>query len=142
MTPDNDILHATCVAVDGRAVLIIGPSGAGKSSLAIRMLGLGAMLVSDDRTLVSAATGCLVATCPSPEIRGLVEARGIGILQARTIDSAEVVLVVDLGQREQERLPPRRKVTILGCRLDLVLHVQNDHFPAALIHYLRHGRQA
>jgi HPr kinase/phosphorylase len=142
VTPDCDILHATCVAVDGRGLLVTGPSGAGKSSLAIRMIALGAMLVSDDRTLVSTATGRPVARCPSPEIRGLIEARGVGILHAPTIESTELVLVVDLGQREGERLPPCRKVTILGTELDLVLQVQNDHFPDALMHYLRHGRQA
>ena len=142
MTPDRDILHATCVAVEGRGVLILGASGAGKSSLAIRMIALGAVLVSDDRTMISAVSGHLVAGCPLPEIRGLIEARGIGILRAPSSESAAIVLAVDLGQPEDQRLPPPRKVTILGCELDLVLQVQNDHFPSALILYLRHGRQA
>jgi HPr kinase/phosphorylase len=31
---------------------------------------------------------------------------------------------------------------LLGCELSLALQVQNDHFPDALMLYLRHGRQA
>lgn len=138
----SEILHASCVAVEGHGLLILGPSGAGKSALAIRLIALGAELVSDDQTRVTASDGTLVASCPSPNIRGLVEARGIGLLRAPTVDRADLVLAVDLGQTESDRLPPFRTVTILGCALSLVLHPQNDHFPDALMLYLRHGRQA
>lgn len=138
----GEILHASCVAVDGRGLLILGPSGAGKSALAIRLISLGAVLVSDDRTRVMPTAGQLHASCPNPELRGLVEARGLGILRAPFDVSVALALAVDLGQREPDRLPPRRKVTILGIPLSLVLHPQNDHFPDALMLYLRHGRQA
>jgi HPr kinase/phosphorylase len=138
----SEILHASCVAVDGRGLLILGPSSAGKSALAIRLIALGAQLVSDDQTRVTARDGTLSAACPSPNIRGLVEARGIGLLRAPTVDRADLALAVDLGQNESDRLPPFRTVTILGCALSLVLHPQNDHFPDALMLYLRHGRQA
>ena len=47
-----------------------------------------------------------------------------------------------MAQTETDRLPPFRKVTLLGCDLALVLRPQNDHFPDALMLYLRHGRQA
>lgn len=140
--PTSQILHATCVAAAGRGLLLIGPSGAGKSSLAIRMLALGAVLVSDDRTEVWADGGQLHARCPSSAISGLIEARGIGILHAPVLDQVPVNLVVDLAQLEAERLPPERRITILGCDLPLVLQVQNDHFPGALMLYLQHGRQA
>lgn len=138
----EDILHATCVAVDGRGLLILGPSGAGKSALAIRLVTLGAMLVSDDQTLVRADAGRLIATCPRRDLQGIVEARGLGLLRAPNVDSAELALVIDLGTAETERLPPFRTVTILGLPLPLVLHPQNDHFPDALMLYLRHGRLA
>ena len=135
------ILHATTVAVAGRGLLIMGPSGAGKSALALKLLTRGAALVADDQTEITLTDGQLVARCPAP-LRGLIEARGLGLLHAPAIDSAVLSLVVDLSQAETERLPPRRKVTILGCALDLVLQVQNDHFPDALMLYLRHGRHA
>ncbi|MDZ4087945.1 MAG: serine kinase [Tabrizicola sp.] len=138
----GETLHATAVAVDGRGLLILGPSGAGKSSLALRLLSLGAVLVSDDQTRVAVVGEDLSATCPNPDLAGLIEVRGVGILRAPAQPDAVVSLVVDLGQPEPDRLPPRREVTILGIRLPLVLHPQNDHFPDALMLYLRHGRQA
>ena len=86
----TDILHATCVAVDGRGLLILGPSGSGKSGLALRLIALGATLVSDDRTRITAHEGLLTATCPSPAILGLIEARGLGLLRAPVTESAKV----------------------------------------------------
>ena len=48
----SENLHASCVASDGRAVLIAGPSGSGKSDLALRLMDRGFTLVSDDRTII------------------------------------------------------------------------------------------
>lgn len=138
----QDTLHATCVAVEGRGLLILGPSGAGKSSLALRLISRGAALVSDDRTRLTAVGGDLMASCPNPDLHGLIEARGVGLLRAAFVPDVPVRLVADLGQSEPDRLPPRRMVTILGIPLSLVLHPHNDHFPDALMLYLRHGRQA
>ncbi len=142
MTTDSITLHATCVAVETRGLLILGPSGAGKSSLALRLIALGAVLVSDDRTRVMADAGRLRASCPNPDLGGVIEARGVGLLRVPSVRSADIALVADLGQPETERLPPRRTVTIAGVPVALVLQVQNDHFPDALMLYLRHGREA
>jgi HPr kinase/phosphorylase len=142
LTPDSQILHASCVALDRRGLLILGPSGSGKSALAIRLIALGATLVADDRTLLTVADGRLIASCPSSTIAGLIEARGIGLLRVPAAGATEIALVADLAQIETERLPPLRRITILGCDLALVLQSQNDHFPDALMLYLRHGRQA
>jgi len=141
VTAESQILHGSCVAVEGRGLLILGPSGAGKSSLALRLLSLGAGLVADDRASLAIEKGRLIARCPAP-ISGLIEARGLGLLRCPAVDHAEVTLVADLGQTETERLPPPRHVTILGCRVSLALHPQNDHLPDALMLYLRFGRQA
>lgn len=138
---DETILHASCVAVDGRGVLILGPSGAGKSGLALQLMGLGARLVADDRTRLSARGGRLIARAPAA-IAGRIEARGVGILAADALDEAPVALAVDLGQAETDRLPPERRFTALGVTVPLCHGPSTGHFPAAILQYLRAGRIA
>lgn len=135
------ILHASCVAYAGRGMLILGPSGSGKSALALQMMALGAELIADDRTILTRDGAGLVARCPDA-LRGLIEARGIGILHANAAQAAPVVLVVDLAQREVERLPPKREITLMFVTLDLVLGQDGGHFPFALLQLLKGGRQA
>jgi serine kinase of HPr protein (carbohydrate metabolism regulator) len=64
-----ETVHASTVAIDGRAVLITGPSGSGKSDLALRLLDRGFTLVSDDQTLVKKDGSRLLASAP-PAIAG------------------------------------------------------------------------
>jgi HPr kinase/phosphorylase len=90
-------VHATCVAVDGRAVLLLGPSGSGKSDLALRLIDRGAMLVSDDQTELTEAEGVLTAAPPAT-IAGLIEVRGIGIVAMPYRAMAPVALAVRLGE--------------------------------------------
>ena len=63
-----ETVHASTVAIDGRAVLISGPSGSGKSDLALRLIDRGFTLVSDDQTIVSRDGDRLIASAP-PEHR-------------------------------------------------------------------------
>lgn len=132
-------LHASAVAVDGRGLLILGPSGAGKSALALRLMAVGARLVADDRVVLTSDGAGLVASCPAA-LAGRIEARGIGILNATALTAVPVALVVDLGQVEHDRLPPRRTVTIRGVTLPLVLGPVTAHLPAALRQMLLAGR--
>ena len=135
------VLHASCVALDGRGVLILGRSGSGKSTLALQLMALGADLVADDRTEVTREGDALIARCPSALV-GLIEARGVGILRATTVEAANLALAVDLDATETVRLPPLRHFTVLGTALDLVLGQQGGHFPAVILHYLKAGRQS
>jgi serine kinase of HPr protein (carbohydrate metabolism regulator) len=91
----SETLHATSVAIDGRAVLLSGPSGSGKSDLALRLIDRGAALVSDDYTLVKRVDGRLLATAPAT-IAGKMEVRGLGIVDVPAIGDAPVALIVDL----------------------------------------------
>lgn len=135
------LLHASCVAVEGRGLLILGPSGSGKSSLAIQMIGLGAALVADDAVELALVGDAVVARCP-PAIANLIEARQVGLLSVPTRPEARIVLAVDLGQEEDKRLPERHEIVLHGQRIDLVKAAHVPHFPASLLLYLQHGRSA
>ena len=102
----SETLHASCVAIGGRAVLIAGRSGAGKSDLALRLIDEGAALVSDDYTIVRREGGRLLASAP-PNIAGRIEVRGVGIVRLPAAGEAPVCLFADLD-REVERLPEER----------------------------------
>lgn len=99
----SETVHASCVAIGGRAVLIGGRSGSGKSDLALRLIERGAALVSDDYTLVRRMEGRLLAS-PPETIAGKIEMRGIGILQFPAQGDVPVALYVDLDSSPQ-RLP-------------------------------------
>lgn len=136
---DQSPIHATCVAVDGRGILIRGPSGCGKSAMALQLIAFGAELVSDDRTILTRVDKGLVAKAPET-IAGLVEARGIGILNAAVLPEANICVVVDLSKLETERLPVERKVTILGIELPLLHGVEGLHFAPGVLQFVRGGR--
>ncbi|MBR9651044.1 HPr kinase/phosphatase C-terminal domain-containing protein [Thalassobius aquimarinus] len=134
------ILHASTVALDGRAVVITGRAGAGKSALALQLMALGAGLVSDDRTCIWKEGETLWADAPGT-IRGQIEARFVGILNAVAVGPARARLWVDLGREETLRLPEKKTVTVLGLSRPLLHNVQMQHFPAAILHYLKSGRR-
>lgn len=134
-------MHASCVAVSGRGVLIIGPSGSGKSALALQLMAFGAALVADDQTELTVEDGSLIARCPAA-LQGLVEARGVGLLRAAALPRTGIRLVADMATAEPDRLPPHRTVTVLGLEVPLVLGRGNDHFAASVLCYLTGSRQA
>lgn len=108
----SETIHASSVAVAGRAVLIAGRSGKGKSDLALRLIDRGGHLVSDDYTIVRRIGGRLVATAP-PTIAGKMEVRGVGIVTFPHDQDVPVGLFVDLD-REAERLPERGDMRMLA----------------------------
>lgn len=91
----SETLHASCVAIDGRAVLIEGRSGEGKSDLALRLIDRGGMLVSDDYTICTRSNGTLLAGAPA-NIAGKIEVRGIGVIDMPRQDSAPIALLVTI----------------------------------------------
>ncbi len=108
-------IHATCVllaragktfgAPANAGVLLLGKSGAGKSDVALRLIALGARLVSDDRTDLYADRGRLFGRAPAT-IKGLIEARGVGIVALPHAAKARIALAVSLDSAPK-RLPPR-----------------------------------
>ena len=126
MTPiSSETLHASCVAIGGRGVLIEGPSGSGKSDLALRLIDRGATLVSDDYTYLRRDGDRLIAFPPA-KIVGRIEVRGIGIVAKPNLDSCPVALLVGLGS-PVERMPepvPRR---IAGIDVPFVALAAHEH---------------
>lgn len=103
-------IHATCIVIGERGILIRGASGAGKSSVARALiahfeLAGFARLVADDRVLLESANGRLIAT-PHPQIAGRMEQRGIGIVPTCHEPGCVIALVVDLGS-DGGRMPDR-----------------------------------
>ena len=106
--------------------------------MALMLMGMGCDLVADDRTLLSRDGDAIMATCP-PSIRGMIEARGIGILKAVPVEIAQVVLVVDLDQPMGDRLPHLRKTALLGVEIPLIGHIHQPHLAAAIVQILKAG---
>lgn len=134
-------VHASAVALQGRAVLIEGPSGAGKSALALALMAHGAVLVADDRVMLR-RLGDQVLAAPPDSIAGRIEARGVGILNADFVKDVPVVLLVSVAEMETDRLPPRRRKNLLGVSLPVVHNSGTQHFVPALLQYLIGGRHA
>ncbi len=109
-------IHASCVLLADAAtafgaprdagILLLGESGAGKSDVALRMIELGALLVSDDRTELFVHNGALVARPPA-SLAGLLEIFGMGIMRMQYTASADIGLAVALQHGKPERLPRR-----------------------------------
>jgi HPr kinase/phosphorylase len=132
----RQVLHATCVASGDRGLLILGGSGTGKSALALKLIALGAALIADDQVAIEPDGTGLRAFCPRDSIRGMIEARGFGLLHMAAQTSARLILALDLDRIEGARLPPSRQVTLLGRALPLAHAPKGDHLPFALYCHL------
>lgn len=90
------MLHqATCVAINGRGLLIEGPPGSGKSRLALSLIDRGAVLVGDDGVTLEERSGRLYAS-PAPATAGLLEVRNLGLLTFPTLSNVRIALVIRL----------------------------------------------
>lgn len=112
----SERLHASCVAIGGRAVLIEGRSGSGKSDLALRLIDRGAVLVSDDQVIVR-REGTRAMAAPPETITGKIEVRGVGIVTMPVVCDVPVALLVRLVEGEIERMPDRASRTIAGVAI-------------------------
>ena len=111
------LVHASCVALEGKGVLLRGAPGAGKSDLALRLIEGGAQLVADDQVALTSSGERLLASPPA-RIAGLLEVRGIGIVSIDFVPQCPVYLVVDLAAPDSvERMPEAARITLAGHRV-------------------------
>lgn len=135
--PETLLLHASAVAVDGRGVLIVGRAGSGKTTLALALLALGAELVADDRVRVVRGDDGRPLVMPVPELAGLVELRGFGLLRLRARATAPLVLVADLDRAADVRIPDRAARPLLGTDVPVLPCRARPEAAAALVAVLR-----
>jgi HPr kinase/phosphorylase len=108
-------MHGVFMDILGLGVLLTGDSGLGKSELGLELISRGHGLVADDAVdFVRLGPDYVEGRCP-PILRDLLEVRGLGLLDIRTIFGETAVrrkmklhLIVKLVRRtdgEFERLP-------------------------------------
>jgi HPr kinase/phosphorylase len=103
------LMHASCAARDGLALLLTGAPGIGKSDLLLRLMDRGFVLLADDQVEI----GEDGLARPPARVAGLIEVRGLGILRHAYCAEAKPVLVATLTHDGVPRLPlPRRDATL------------------------------
>jgi serine kinase of HPr protein (carbohydrate metabolism regulator) len=113
-------LHATCIAFDGKGVLLRGAPGSGKSDLALRAIAEGARLVADDHVILTREDSRLFASAPAA-IHGRIEIRGLGLFKVDAIMKAEIAMIVDLVDPTAiERLPEPALCRLAGVDVPLL----------------------
>ena len=114
-----ETIHASAVAILGRAVLLYGRSGSGKSDLALRLIDRGAMLISDDYTLCHAREDGLFASAPG-SILDKIEVRGLGIINMPSVQDVGIALLINL-ESDVDRFPlDRDTLMIAGCSVPVI----------------------
>jgi len=126
-------MHGVLVDVDGVGLLITGNSGVGKSESALELVKRGHRLVADDVVVVRRINESKISGSAPPQLKHLMEIRGIGIIDVYTmygvasvIPSKTVDLVVHM-ELWQEGHPYDRlglgsqTTTILGVEVPYML---------------------
>ena len=113
-------IHATCVAIQQRGLLITGASGSGKSDLALRLIDRGAVLVSDDYTALTMSDGKLRASPPT-NIAGLLEIRHIGIVNLPYVIDVPIALAIALDEKPQRMPDQPATLDLLGISVPCIV---------------------
>jgi serine kinase of HPr protein (carbohydrate metabolism regulator) len=111
--------QATCVVVDGRAILIEGEPGSGKTSLALALIEQGGMLVGDDGVALGLREGRVWAS-PPPNTAGLIEVRNVGLARL-PCGEGPVALVLRLDPSAPRYVEEAGSMELLGQAIPQIL---------------------
>jgi HPr kinase/phosphorylase len=111
-------------------------SGSGKSTLIAQAMLHGASLIADDHVILRADGNQLLAE-PAPELQGVLELRGLGIIQVAAQNAHPIHLAIELVADEIERLPAPKTTDFLSLSLPFITLPAAPHTPvASLLLYL------
>lgn len=137
---DNLFLHATLVVLNGYGILLSGKSGSGKSDLALQLIeNKGALLVADDIVYVEKKVHKIIGKC-APDLAGMLEVRGVGIIKYPYIEEAAINLMINLldDVKTLQRMPKKQTECILGLEIDKIdLYAKENSAVAKILAALR-----
>lgn len=139
MAAPAENVHAVALVVGEAGVLIQGRPGAGKTALALELVdrtrsrGRFARLVADDRVLVEAHGGRVVAR-PHRLLAGLAEERGFGPLAHAHEPACVVRLLVEIAAPVERHAPPGPPAEVrAGVAEDAPHHAMLASLPLPLL---------
>ena len=139
ISKDNSkIIHASSVDINGKGIVILGKSGAGKSNLAIKLISMGAKLISDDQTHFKLIENKIIISKPETT-PNFIEARGIGLIEAPFVVSAKLFCFVKITNLELKRLPNAKKKYCFGKKIKMIEFNPNYNNESSLFLSLKYG---
>ena len=118
-------LHANCLILGNKGVLLKGESASGKSALTLALVeraswsGNYGCLVSDDYTELFLKQKKLYGRAPE-KLRGGIEIRGAGLYRMAFEPEVAINFVVSLS-KEAKRFPEGEKITYCGIEVPLYI---------------------
>jgi serine kinase of HPr protein (carbohydrate metabolism regulator) len=137
MQPNGNI-HASCVVLGDRGLLVTGPSSSGKTTLALTLIdqfraaGRFARLAADDQVFLRTCAGRLIGKAPDT-IAGMAEAHGLGPRPVEAEAEAVIDFIAELVPAESApRFQEETSRLLADCELPLLLLPQRNVLGAAL----------
>lgn len=96
-------IHAECLNIYGKGVLITGASGIGKSEVALDLIKHGHFLIADDSVILRFIDKNNIIACAPKLLKNRIEIRGVGIIDitklhgvTSVLEKTKVDLIVEL----------------------------------------------
>lgn len=116
-----ETVHANCLRLGNKGIILLGQSGSGKSVLTLSLIERAqwaqkdSCLISDDYTDLKNKNGRLYGSCPE-NLRGAIEIRGAGLYEILYDEEVAIDFIIALCE-DYERYPTGKKTTYCGVSL-------------------------